>query len=430
MPQWALSKGPATVGPCRRRSIRMQPLLTADLRGSAWVSAWLVRDDVVAWIGPTGDEPDPGHASVVDAGGATIVPGMVDAHAHLPLPGGSHWIDHGFGSSQDLAAVAEDNAALAIASGVRWLRDVGSPMRPDADGVMRAMTLQMRDRWVGRGRDMPYIRAAGAWLAREGALPLGLAVEAADGDELLKAAMAQLDAGADLVKLYLDGPDPDTAPSSTAEVAAVVAAAHRRGTAVTAHATRLTGAAVAANARVDAIEHGFELDADIAATMATGGTFLVSTPAVMESWRTFGSTTAIPRFVTADGRAAIADRRAKAIESVQIRPSRRRPDCCRDGFRRRLAAGQPAGLGGGEPGARGPGTLGGSRFGHMAGRGASRRAHGRIHPVGWAQRLLPGAWRSAQRPGRSLEGMEGGVGSAIPHLAVAATAVHVAFSRC
>ena len=278
----------------------------------------LVRDDVVAWIGPTGDEPDPGHASVVDAGGATIVPGMVDAHAHLPLPGGSHWIDHGFGSSQDLAAVAEDNAALAIASGVRWLRDVGSPMRPDADRVMRAMTLQMRDRWVGRGRDMPYIRAAGAWLAREGALPLGLAVEAADGDELLKAAMAQLDAVADLVKLYLDGPDPDTAPWSTAEVAAVVAAAHRRGAAVTAHATRLTGAAVAANARVDAIEHGFELDADIAATMATGGTFLVSTLAVMESWRTFGSTTAIPRFVTADGRAAIADRRAKAIESVQI----------------------------------------------------------------------------------------------------------------
>ncbi|MGH3191072.1 MAG: hypothetical protein ACRDPY_45125 [Streptosporangiaceae bacterium] len=38
-------------------------------------------------------------------------------------------------------------------------------------------------------------------------------MEAGDGDELLGAAMAQLDDGADFVKLYLDGPDPATPPS-------------------------------------------------------------------------------------------------------------------------------------------------------------------------------------------------------------------------
>jgi imidazolonepropionase-like amidohydrolase len=56
----------------------------------------LVRDGTIAWIRPTDDEGDPGPAdglAVVDAGGATIVPGMVDCHSHVTLPGGSHWID-------------------------------------------------------------------------------------------------------------------------------------------------------------------------------------------------------------------------------------------------------------------------------------------------------------------------------------------------
>ena len=34
-------------------------------------------------------------AGVVDAGGATIVPGMVDCHSHLTLQGGAQWIARG-----------------------------------------------------------------------------------------------------------------------------------------------------------------------------------------------------------------------------------------------------------------------------------------------------------------------------------------------
>jgi dihydroorotase-like cyclic amidohydrolase len=33
------------------------------------------------------------NATVIDAGGSTLVPGMVDAHSHITLPGGSHWIE-------------------------------------------------------------------------------------------------------------------------------------------------------------------------------------------------------------------------------------------------------------------------------------------------------------------------------------------------
>jgi hypothetical protein len=116
------------------------------------------------------------------------------------------------------------------------------------------LSIGIRDRWRGR-RDRPYVRAAGTWITVAGLLPAGLAVEARDGDELLTAALGQLDDGADLVKLYLDGPDPETAPWSLDELGRVVQAVHARGAKVSAHSTRLSGSRVCAAAGVDSIEH-------------------------------------------------------------------------------------------------------------------------------------------------------------------------------
>jgi hypothetical protein len=48
------------------------------------------------------------------------------------------------------------------------------------------------------------------------------------GVALATAATRQLDEGADFVKVYTDGPDTDTSPFTTDEVAKVVALAHAR----------------------------------------------------------------------------------------------------------------------------------------------------------------------------------------------------------
>jgi imidazolonepropionase-like amidohydrolase len=116
----------------------------------------------------------------------------------------------------------------------------------------------------------------------------------------------------------MDGPDRDTSPFTADEVRRTVEAVHARGATVTAHSSLLGGAQAAVTGGVDAIEHGFRLDGDVARAMAAQGTALVATLAVMESWETFATTTRLPRFASPDGRAALAERRAAAHESVRL----------------------------------------------------------------------------------------------------------------
>jgi imidazolonepropionase-like amidohydrolase len=281
----------------------------------------LVDDGTISWIRPADDEGDIGASEppeIVDATGSTIVPGMVDCHSHLTLPGGAHWIERIDDPPERMLAAAEHNARLQGRAGVRWARDVGAPVVVDpVDGRRRALNLGVRDRWRGTA-DHPYVRAAGSWLDRAGPIPGNRTLEANDADELLALAVGQLDDGADFLKLYMDGPEPGVAPWSAEEVRRVIAMAHGRGAKVTAHSGDLAGARVCVEAGVDSIEHGMELDADAAAGMARQGIVLVSTLTVFRSWQSFATTTDLPRFTSAEGRARIARRYERAQESVRL----------------------------------------------------------------------------------------------------------------
>ena len=278
----------------------------------------LVDGGRIAWIRPTGGEEDTTGAVVVDCAGATVVPGMVDCHAHVTGPGGANWIARFADPPDRLLEAAEHNGRIGLAAGVRWMRDVGSPIGVDpADGRERALALAVRDRWAGRV-DRPYLRAAGSWIFKRGVSPIPGAVEADTGDELLARAVGQLEAGADLVKLYMDGPDAAVSPWTATEVARVVDAVHARGARVAAHSGRLAGAREAVLGGVDSVEHGFELDASIASEMAARGTTLVSTLGVQHSWLSFGATTTMERFATDAGRATVQARLEQGQASVRI----------------------------------------------------------------------------------------------------------------
>ncbi|HYT25311.1 MAG TPA: hypothetical protein VEP73_02340, partial [Actinomycetota bacterium] len=88
-----------------------------------------MEDGRISWIRPSDDAgpkdsadvPD-GTLEVVDASGSVFVPGLVDCHSHLTLPGGAHWIDRIDDPPERLLAVAEHNARLLRQAGVRWAR--------------------------------------------------------------------------------------------------------------------------------------------------------------------------------------------------------------------------------------------------------------------------------------------------------------------
>lgn len=267
----------------------------------------LIEDGRIAWIGPN-DGADSSNAEVIDAGGATIVPALVDCHSHLTLQGGSHWIARGDDPPDVLRRVARDNARRLAHAGILWARDVGAPM---ADGT--PLSIGVREELAGKA-GLPYIRVAGTWIAKTGWPPMLINVES---PQLKDAALAQLDLGTDLVKVYMDAPGGSKdAPFAVEDLRATVEAVHARGARVAAHATYIDGARVCAEAGVDSIEHGMELDDDVAQTMVKNGVTLVSTLSVFDSWESFAHTTAIDRFTSEEGRARIAKRKEGAYAAI------------------------------------------------------------------------------------------------------------------
>jgi imidazolonepropionase-like amidohydrolase len=287
--------------------------LSASLRTNMTL---IVSGDRIEWIGPDSLAPPAAtHYRVVDASGATVIPGLVDSHCHVSLPGGARFMERGFDSRAELTANADENGRLAKSVGVRWMRDVGSPQRRTDSGHHRASALSVRDAWASR-REMPTLRASGTWASPVGFLPPGFAVDVSDGDELMRAAVAQLEQGADHIKLMLDGPEKDVCPWTVEEVSAVVDLGRRHGRGTAAHATCLAGVRVGVEAGVESIEHGTEIDADAAELMKAKGTVLVSTLCVYRSWQGFASTTEMSRYTSTLGVTRAQELYEKSCESV------------------------------------------------------------------------------------------------------------------
>ena len=210
-----------------------------------------MRDGRIQYVGPDDGAPDPAGAEIVDASGATVIPGLVDCHAHFTGLGGANWIARFGDPEADLLARGAEAARDLARMGILTARDVGAPRR---------LNLRIRDTHRGQV-DAPTIIAAGTWLARRDKFP-PFVVFVDSGEE---------------VTFTVD------------ELKPTVKVVHDRGKRITAHAQGL-GAAVAVDAGVDSIEHGFGVDAATAAKMAAGHATLVPTLSVLESFVGFAAT--------------------------------------------------------------------------------------------------------------------------------------------
>ncbi|MCD6057474.1 MAG: amidohydrolase family protein [Thermomicrobiales bacterium] len=254
-------------------------------------SSVLVSGNTIATISETPIEP-PAGATVIDGGGRTLMPGLIDAHWHtmmatIPLRA-LLTADDGY-----LTVVAGQSAGETLLRGFTSVRDVGGP----SFGVKHAI-----DEGVIAG---PRIYPSGALISQTSGhgdfrqlfeLPrtpttslsrgekLGVGAIADGVDEVLRVTREQLMQGASQIKVMAGGGiasgyDPiDVTQYSQAEIEAAVGAAADWGTYVAVHAYTPRAIQRAIAAGVLSIEHGHLMDEATAEMMAERDVWLSLQP--------------------------------------------------------------------------------------------------------------------------------------------------------
>ena len=93
-------------------------------------AAVLIDGERIVAVGPAASVPTPDGAQTFDFPDRTLVPGLVDCHSHLNLPGDGTTIEGAAADGDDLALLrSAENARATLHSGVTTLRDNGAMNR-------------------------------------------------------------------------------------------------------------------------------------------------------------------------------------------------------------------------------------------------------------------------------------------------------------
>lgn len=206
-----------------------------------------------------------GAARSLDISGCTVVPGLIEGHAHLcfdATPGWRATFD-GDTPARMLLRMA-GNGRRMLEAGITTVRDLGAPT---------PLAIELRDAVASGLTEGPRLLVSGAPITTTGGHCWFMGGEC-DGElGIRKAVRERVKAGVDWIKVMATGgnmtPRTNTfAPQFTVdELRACIEEAHRLRRRVTAHAHGIEGIRVAVEAGVDGIEHcsfttpgGYEFD--------------------------------------------------------------------------------------------------------------------------------------------------------------------------
>jgi imidazolonepropionase-like amidohydrolase len=200
------------------------------------------------------------NAEVLEYPGCTIMPGMIDTHVHLNLPGDGTVLEEAMREAEGvLVATSAFAVAKALAAGITTVRDVGA-FGSTAIHLRRALEL-------GHGHGARVL-ACGQPITITGGHTWYFGGEADGEDELRRKVRHMAKLGADFIKVMASGGGTVNTISwrpsfSREELAAIADEAHRLGRKIAAHCLCAEATDYAIDAGVDQIEHaGFIVDAN------------------------------------------------------------------------------------------------------------------------------------------------------------------------
>jgi imidazolonepropionase-like amidohydrolase len=238
----------------------------------------------------------PAHATVIDLGDATLLPGFIDAHTHLTMD-----FDPDYNGARlteltrpttEQAIRSTVNARKTLMAGFTTVRDVGSSRFLDV-GLRNAINSGV----VPGPRMLVAVHALGATAGHcdeQDGFRFGLfnrETGPEEGvinspDQARFAVRFNIKYGADVIKTCATGgvlsptDDVDVPQLSQEELDALVSEAHALRRKTAAHAHGAEGAKRAIRAGIDSIEHGTFIDDEALRMMRERGTYLVPTLSV------------------------------------------------------------------------------------------------------------------------------------------------------
>ena len=227
-------------------------------------------------ITSVGESDPPADCHVIDLEGKTLLPGLIDAHAHLTSLGKLPDELRAYGLVKAMSDLLE--------AGITTVRDLGAygdSVRLLRDAALRGLFKAPRLVLCGQ--------VISATCAGAKAFP-GMYREANGVDEIRAAVREQASAGADVIKvmstgaLTVAGEDIGPPQLRREEMVALVEEAHRLGLPVASHAEGADGIRLTVEAGADTIEHGEEgyLVPEALAAMAESGAIFVPTLSVFD----------------------------------------------------------------------------------------------------------------------------------------------------
>jgi imidazolonepropionase-like amidohydrolase len=222
-------------------------------------AAMVVEKGRVTWAGPAADVQAPEGAATTDLNGAFVIPGLINLHAHL-----GNTVDfvqdrkfHTRESvEQDLRTFASYGVTTVVSMGTD--QDTIFPLRNDQRAsFVKVSEASTEDEAPPAPPAMSRVYTAGQGLMFDGGYGglAGVNDAAATAEEAAAYVNAQLDKGADFIKLWLDS-ELETMPKMPPAITqAIIEAAHKRNARVLAHIFYLEDAKRLVEQGVDGFVH-------------------------------------------------------------------------------------------------------------------------------------------------------------------------------